>query len=58
MKYIKHIREDFHSVAWVMPQGWEFVGLGVPRGGSQKKIKMVKWHIKLTGMTSRRFIQK
>ena len=26
---IKHIRRDFHSVAWVMPQGWD---LGVPRG--------------------------
>ena len=26
-----HIRRDFHSVAWVMPQGWEFRALGVPR---------------------------
>ena len=24
MKDIKHIRWDFHSVAWVMPQGWDF----------------------------------
>ena len=23
MKYIKHIRRDFYSVAWVMPQGWD-----------------------------------
>ena len=23
MKDIKHIRRDFHSVAWVMPQGWD-----------------------------------
>ena len=23
MKDIKHIRQDFHSVAWVMPQGWD-----------------------------------
>ena len=32
---IKHIRRDFHSVAWVMPQGWD---LGVPWGvgGVQK----------------------
>ena len=30
MKDIKHIRWYFHSVAWVMPQGW---GLGVPWGG-------------------------
>ena len=29
MKDIKHIRWDFHSVAWVMPQGWD---LGVPWG--------------------------
>ena len=21
---IKHIRRDFHSVAWVLPQGWDF----------------------------------
>ena len=28
MKDIKHIRWDFHSVAWVMPQGW---ALRVPR---------------------------
>ena len=26
---IKHIRGDFHSVAWVMPQGWD---LGVQWG--------------------------
>ena len=24
MKDTKHIRRDFHSVAWVMPQGWDF----------------------------------
>ena len=39
MKYIKHIRRDFHSLAWVMPQGSD---LGVPWGGevewSKKKI--------------------
>ena len=23
LKDIKHIRRDFHSVAWVMPQGWD-----------------------------------
>ena len=32
MKDTKHIRQDFHSVAWVMPQGWHFGVLGVPRG--------------------------
>ena len=30
MKDIKHIRRDFHLVAWVMPQGSD---LGVPWGG-------------------------
>ena len=28
----KHIRRDFHSVPWVMPQGWDFGALGLPRG--------------------------
>ena len=32
MKDTKHIRRDFHTVAWLMPQGWDFGGLGVPRG--------------------------
>ena len=32
MKDTKHIRRDFHSVAWVMPQGWDFGALGVPMG--------------------------
>ena len=31
MKDTKYIRWDFHSVAWVMPQGWDFGALGVPR---------------------------
>ena len=34
MKDIKHIRQDFHSVAWVMIQGWD---LGVSwQDGGQK----------------------
>ena len=32
MKDTKHIRRVFYSVAWVMPQGWDFGALGVPRG--------------------------
>ena len=32
MKDTKHIRRDFHSVAWVMPQGSDLGALGVPRG--------------------------
>ena len=35
MNDIKHIRQDFHLAAWVMPQGWD---LGVPWGvGGVKK---------------------
>ena len=33
MKDIKHIRRDFHSITWVMPQGWGLggtVGAGGP----------------------------
>ena len=34
MKNIKHIRRDFHSVFWVMPQRWDS---GVPWGLGVKK---------------------
>ena len=34
MKDIKHIRRDFYSVPWVMPQDWDFGALGVPRGSN------------------------
>ena len=27
-----NIRRDFYSVPWVMPKGWDFGALGVPRG--------------------------
>ena len=39
MKDIKHIRLDIHSVPWVMPHGWDFGALGVPRGGVKKNFK-------------------
>ena len=32
MKDTKHIRRDFHSVAWDMPQGWDFGALGGAQG--------------------------
>ena len=35
MKDTKHTRQDFHSVAWVMPQGLNFWALGVPRGSKK-----------------------
>ena len=34
MKDTEHIRQDFHSDTWVMPQGWDLVALGCP-GGSK-----------------------
>ena len=41
MKDTKHIRWDFHSVSLVMPKGWDFGVLGVPRGG--QKILFQTW---------------
>ena len=32
MKDTKHVRRDFHSVAWVMPQGRDFGALGCSGG--------------------------
>ena len=32
MKDRNYIRQDFHTVTWVMPQGWDFGALGVARG--------------------------
>ena len=34
MKDTKHIRRDFYSVAWVMPQGRDIGALGVPKGSN------------------------
>ena len=47
IKDIKHIKQDFHSVAWVMLQMWDF--------GVKKLIfpNMDMVHIKLKGMMSR-----
>ena len=53
MKDTKHIRRDFYSVAFVMPQGWDFGALGCQGGQQTFFSNMVMWHIKLTGMTSR-----
>ena len=38
MNDTNHIRRDFYFVAWVMPQGWDFGALVVPRG-SKKMFK-------------------
>ena len=43
IKDTKH-RQDFHSVAWVMPQGWDFGALGVLRGSKKSFSNMVMWH--------------
>ena len=53
MEYTKYIGQDFYSVYWVMPQGWDFVGPGGAQGFKNLFFSnMVMWHIKLTGMTS------
>ena len=31
MKDVKHIRRDIHSIAWVMPLGWDFWVLGAKK---------------------------
>ena len=49
MKDTKHIRRDFHSAPLVMPQGWDFEALGVPRG--PKKIFFQTWSC---GISNRR----
>ena len=41
MKDTKHVRWDFYSVTWVMPQGWDFGALGVPRGSNISFSNMV-----------------
>ena len=54
MKDTKHIRRDFNSVTWVMPQGSDFGVLGVPRGVKKYFFSnMVMWHVKSPGMTCR-----
>ena len=45
MKDTKHIRRDFYSVAWVIPQGWDFGALGVPRGSKKFKHGHVAYQI-------------
>ena len=34
MKETKHIRQDFYSVAWVMPSGWDLGVLRVQESNS------------------------
>ena len=43
MKDTTYIRWDFHSVAWVMPQGLDLGALGVPRGS--KKVLFKHGHV-------------
>ena len=45
MKDTKHIRRDFNSDAWVMPQGSDFGALGIPRGGGSKNIFFKHGHV-------------
>ena len=39
IKYINRIQQDFRSIAWVMPYGWDLGVLG-GGGGGGKKISM------------------
>ena len=41
----KHIRRDFHSVAWVMPQGWDFGTLWGAQGVKKFKHGHVAYQI-------------
>ena len=43
MKDTKHIRRDFHYVTCVMPQGWKFGALGLPRWS--KKVIFKHGHV-------------
>ena len=43
MKDTKHIRGDFHYVAWVIAQVWDFGALGVPRWS--KKVIFKHGHV-------------
>ena len=52
-RYIIYQTSFFYLVACVMPQGWDFGALGVPRGSKIFFSNMVMWHIKSTGMMSR-----
>ena len=46
MKDLKHIRQDFHFVPWVMPQGLGLVVGGGGLGGQKIYfLNMVMWHI-------------
>ena len=47
MKDTKHIRQDFHSVAWVMPQGWDFSGQGVKRSNFSNPVNFKDFYTKL-----------
>ena len=51
VKGTKHIRRDFYSVAWVMPQGSDLGALGVP--GVKKKFKHGQVAYQIDGTTSR-----
>ena len=46
-------RRDFHSAAWVMPQGSDLGASGCPGGQKLFFSNMVMWHIKSTGLTRR-----
>ena len=40
---IKHIEQNFHSVAWVMPQGWDLGVLGVSKILAWRFVMLPPW---------------
>ena len=42
MKDIKHIRRDFHSLAWVMPKGSDLGGYRGGLSGQKKKFSEIQ----------------
>ena len=52
LKDIKHIRGDFHSIAWVMPQGWDLGyrgGLGGPKTFFPNSTRFGMWVTYMNG---------
>ena len=57
MKYTKHIRQDFYSVTWVMPQGWDYGELGVPMGSKKYFFQTWSWAYQVDGDDKQNRIQ-
>ena len=58
MKDTKHIRRDFYSVTWVIPQGCEFERWGVPSGSKKFKHGHVAYQIDRNDKQNRMQVKK